>query len=141
MVKFLMFNLHGPLAAWGGIAVGERRGSDSRPTKSAVLGILAAAIGLERSDSTGHTMLDRCYGFAVHVDGSVWLLVDAGDVDVVLVGDFADNFLEDVLQRDHSHHLAELVDRQREVGLAPQKGIQLVLQAGGFGDEPGRRAQ
>ncbi|HXF55399.1 MAG TPA: type I-E CRISPR-associated protein Cas5/CasD, partial [Hyphomicrobiaceae bacterium] len=68
MPEFLIFRLYGPLAAWGDIAVGERRGSYSRPSKSAVLGLVAAALGIDRNDDDAHRALDGGYGFAVRVD-------------------------------------------------------------------------
>lgn len=48
--RFLLFQLYGPLASWGGIAVGDQRPSFDRPSKSAVVGLLAAALGLRRPD-------------------------------------------------------------------------------------------
>ena len=68
MPEFLLFRLCGPLAAWGEIAVGERRGSYDRPGKSAVLGLVAAALGIERSDEAAHRALHEGYGYAVRVD-------------------------------------------------------------------------
>lgn len=67
-MPFLLFRLWGPMAAWGDIAVGERRGTWNRPSRSAVLGLVAAALGLERSDRAAHERLERGLGFAVRVD-------------------------------------------------------------------------
>lgn len=68
MREFLLFRLHGALASWGEIAVGERRGSWSRPSKSAVLGLVAAALGIERHEEERQASLGTGYGFAVRVD-------------------------------------------------------------------------
>ena len=65
---FLLFRLYGVLASWGEIAVGERRGSWSRPSKSAVLGLVAAALGLKRQENDRHAALAAGYGFAIRVD-------------------------------------------------------------------------
>lgn len=46
--RFLVFQLYGPLAAWGSIAVGDQRPSFDRPSKSAVIGMVAAALGVKR---------------------------------------------------------------------------------------------
>jgi CRISPR system Cascade subunit CasD len=73
---FLMFTLEAPLAAMGDIAVGERRYGADRPAKSAVLGIVAAALGIDRSDEASHQALTRDYGYAVYVDKQSPLLVD-----------------------------------------------------------------
>jgi CRISPR system Cascade subunit CasD len=65
---FLLFRLYGPFASWGEIAVGERRGSWSRPSKSAVLGLVGASLGVERHEQARHAALASGYGFAVRVD-------------------------------------------------------------------------
>ena len=47
MGQHLVFLLHAPLGAMGGVAVGERRAGFDRPGKSAILGLVAAALGLD----------------------------------------------------------------------------------------------
>jgi CRISPR system Cascade subunit CasD len=68
VTSFLLFTLHAPLASWGEIAVGEWRGSWDRPSRSAVLGLLGAALGLLRGDAGGHDALAEGYGIAVRND-------------------------------------------------------------------------
>jgi CRISPR system Cascade subunit CasD len=68
MTDYLLFRLYGPLAAWGDIAVGEQRPSIPHPSKSAVLGLLAAALGIRRHQDEEHQALAEGYGFAVRVD-------------------------------------------------------------------------
>jgi CRISPR system Cascade subunit CasD len=63
----LAFTLYAPLAAMGDIAVGERRGGFDRPARSAILGLVAAALGLDRADEAGHAALDRGYRLAQRV--------------------------------------------------------------------------
>jgi CRISPR system Cascade subunit CasD len=75
-MDYLMFRLYGPLAAWGSIAVGQERPSDAHPSKSALLGLLAAAMGIRRSEHERHQRLAAVYGFAVHVNASGTLLRD-----------------------------------------------------------------
>jgi CRISPR system Cascade subunit CasD len=65
---FLLFRLWGPMASWGEIAVGERRGSWSRPSRSGVLGLVAAALGIDRNDTPAHQQLEQVLGLAVRVD-------------------------------------------------------------------------
>lgn len=65
MGSYLVFPLYGPLAAWGGIAVGEVRGSDMRPGKSAVVGLLSGALGWERTEQEKIDGLSRSYKLAV----------------------------------------------------------------------------
>lgn len=68
MSVFIVFRLYGPLAAWGDIAVGEARPTTMHPSKSAVLGLLAAALGIRRHEDERHRALRDGYAFAVRVD-------------------------------------------------------------------------
>lgn len=65
MTEFLRLTIFAPLASWGEPAVGEVRASWDRPSRSAVLGLLAAALGIRRDDETGHNRLDGSVGIAV----------------------------------------------------------------------------
>lgn len=67
-MDYLVFQLYGPFAAWGGVAVGEVRPSDTRPSKSAVLGLVAAALGIRRDQEEDQIKLMNSYGFGVKVD-------------------------------------------------------------------------
>jgi CRISPR system Cascade subunit CasD len=64
-VQFLVFQLQAPLAASGDVAVGQARVSSDRPGRSALLGLLAAALGVERNDEPAQAALRDGYGFAV----------------------------------------------------------------------------
>lgn len=68
MSELLCFRLFGPFASWGEIAVGEQRPSALRPTRSALLGLLGAALGLERSQDAEHLALSAGAAFAVRID-------------------------------------------------------------------------
>jgi CRISPR system Cascade subunit CasD len=68
MPSFLIFTLAAPMASFGGVTVGERRGSWERPSISALLGLLAAALGVDRSDEATHTALASGYRFAIRVE-------------------------------------------------------------------------
>lgn len=65
MPAFLLFDLAGAMSAWGEIAVGERRGSWDRPSKSAVLGLVAGALGYTREREDDHHALDEGLGFGL----------------------------------------------------------------------------
>lgn len=65
MPAFLLFDLAGAMSAWGEIAVGERRGSWGRPSKSAVLGLVAGALGYTREQEPDHRALDAGLGFGL----------------------------------------------------------------------------
>lgn len=64
-MEYLLFRLYGPMASWGEIAVGEMRHSDIKPSKSSVLGLLGAALGLPRDDEQSQQVLAQGYRFAV----------------------------------------------------------------------------
>lgn len=49
-MDLLLFQLAAPIGAFGAIAVGERRETATRPAHSALAGLLAAALGIERMD-------------------------------------------------------------------------------------------
>ncbi|MDA8084372.1 MAG: type I-E CRISPR-associated protein Cas5/CasD [Nitrospiraceae bacterium] len=66
-MEYLLFRLYGPLASWGEIAVGESRHSASYPGKSALLGLLAAGLGIRRDEEQRQAALAAGYRFAVKV--------------------------------------------------------------------------
>lgn len=76
MTDFLLLTLYAPLSSWGDIAVGEYRGSWDCPSRSAVLGLIAAGLGLERENQDAHDALDEGYGVAVRADLAGAPLVD-----------------------------------------------------------------
>ncbi|MDW7711430.1 MAG: type I-E CRISPR-associated protein Cas5/CasD [Deferrisomatales bacterium] len=82
MTDYLVFRLYGPLASWGDIAVGEVRPSATHPSKSAILGLVAAALRVDREQEATHHALARGYGFAVRVDSMGVPLVDYHTVQV-----------------------------------------------------------
>jgi len=51
-MRYLIFRPYGPLASWGEAAVGETRPTADHPGRAAVIGMLAAALGIERHDET-----------------------------------------------------------------------------------------
>ena len=55
----------------------------------------------------------------------------------MFVGNVADDLFENILERDEAQDHAIFVDDQREMGLALQKGLKLVLQACRIGHKPG----
>lgn len=75
-MDLLLFRLYGNLASWGEIAVGESRHSANYPSKSAILGLLAAALGMPRDDEAGQLALQSGYHIAVEVFSGGQLLRD-----------------------------------------------------------------
>lgn len=61
MTEFLVFQLYAPLASWGAQAVGQERPSEDHPGRSALLGLLAAALGIRRdNEDAQQTLRDAC---------------------------------------------------------------------------------
>lgn len=67
-MRFLLFTLYAPMGSFGEVAVGERRMSWARPGRSAILGLVAAAQGLKRTDETAHQRLETGLHYAVRMD-------------------------------------------------------------------------
>lgn len=65
MTDYLLLRLYGPMASWGEIAVGESRHSAVYPSKSALLGLLAAALGITRDDQQAQHALAHGYRFGI----------------------------------------------------------------------------
>ena len=66
MREYLVFDLSAPMGAFGSYAGHERRGSEIMPPRSAVLGLLGAALGIQRSDHDRQAALRR-YRVAVRL--------------------------------------------------------------------------
>lgn len=56
------------MASFGEVAVGERRMSWSRPGRSAIMGLVAAALGIDRTDHESHLNLEKGLFYAVRTD-------------------------------------------------------------------------
>ena len=76
MARYLTFALVAPLASFGAIAVGERRSGWDRPARSAVLGLVAACLGLDRADDGAQAALADQYGLALLCHAPGRLLAD-----------------------------------------------------------------
>ncbi|MFQ6144590.1 type I-E CRISPR-associated protein Cas5/CasD [Streptomyces seoulensis] len=66
-MSVLTLRLAGPLQAWGASARFTRRTTESAPTKSGVIGLLAAAAGIQRSDDDALSPL-AALRFGVRID-------------------------------------------------------------------------
>ncbi|MGW2826498.1 type I-E CRISPR-associated protein Cas5/CasD [Streptomyces sp. NPDC001443] len=67
MSSVLVLRLAGPLQSWGASSRFTRRTTESAPTKSGVIGLLAAAAGIERSDDHALAPL-AALRFGVRID-------------------------------------------------------------------------
>lgn len=66
-MKSVMLRLAGPLQSWGTQGRYAVRDTDSEPSKSGVVGLVGAALGMARDDGATLAQL-RALGFAVRVD-------------------------------------------------------------------------
>lgn len=82
MTEYLRFRLYGPLASWGDIAVGEMRHAVVAPSRSALLGLLGAALGIRRDDEAAQQALTDGYCFGVKLLAAGTLLRDYHTVEV-----------------------------------------------------------
>jgi CRISPR system Cascade subunit CasD len=80
-MQALVFTFAAPMMAFGEIAVDERRGTAPRPTRSALLGLLAAALGVDRADPRQQALAIG-YDMAVRTDRAGRLLADYHTVQV-----------------------------------------------------------
>lgn len=76
MHDYLIFQLYGPMAAWGDIAVGESRHSALYPSKSALTGLIAAALGIKRAQEQQQVQLTNSLMFGIQVLGAGSILRD-----------------------------------------------------------------
>jgi CRISPR system Cascade subunit CasD len=75
-MDYLLFRLYGPMASWGEIAVGETRHTAPYPSKSAIVGLMAAALGIKRDETEKQSQMQEGYAVAVEVYSKGTLLRD-----------------------------------------------------------------
>ena len=68
MPRYLILRLDGPMQAWGTHTYEDFRPSNLYPTRSGLLGLLAACLGIERADHAGQAALAASVEFSVRVD-------------------------------------------------------------------------
>lgn len=76
MTQWLVFRLEAPMAAFGEDPGNAARGTAQWPTKSALCGLVGAALGVLRGDSEGHRALANDYRFVIRADRVGTLLRD-----------------------------------------------------------------
>ncbi len=75
MNDYLVFRLYGPLCSWGDISVGDIRPSYSYPSKSAIIGLVAAALGVKRHEQEKQKELTKLI-FSVCINAPGVLIED-----------------------------------------------------------------
>ena len=64
-MRFLLFQIYAPLVSWGDIAVGGERLTNRHASKSAIIGLVAAALGIRREEDERLDLLAENIGVAV----------------------------------------------------------------------------
>lgn len=75
-MKFLLFQIYAPLVSWGEIAVGGERRSSRHPSKSAIIGLVSAALGIKRDEEERLNELTSALGVAVQLYSGGSVLAD-----------------------------------------------------------------
>ncbi|MCD6395931.1 MAG: type I-E CRISPR-associated protein Cas5/CasD [Spirochaetaceae bacterium] len=81
-MRFLLFQIYAPLVSWGEIAVGGERQSSRHPSKSAIIGLVAAALGIKREEEERLDSLSNNLGVAVQLYSGGSVLKDFHTVQV-----------------------------------------------------------
>lgn len=68
MNEYLILKLQGPMQSWGGHTYEDYRPSESFPTRSAVIGLLAGCLGIDRTDKQDILKLADSIEMAVRKD-------------------------------------------------------------------------
>lgn len=72
----LVFQYAGPIASFGTVATGEHRRTEASPTKSGILGLVGAALGVDRKDAEFFARAHKSLGFASRTEGNSTLFTD-----------------------------------------------------------------
>ncbi len=70
MPRYLILRLDGPMQAWGSHTFEDFRPSNLFPTRSGLLGLLGACLGIDRGDHAGLEQLAQSVEFTVRADGA-----------------------------------------------------------------------
>ncbi len=108
--KVLALYLDSPLQSWGYQSRFERRTSLSYPTRSGVIGLLCAAIGIDRRDGERLQRLDKSLGMEIYAFGVSSTLTDYHTVG----GGYDRRLLSQSIVRTADGKIGETVQTYRE---------------------------
>jgi CRISPR system Cascade subunit CasD len=86
VADFLLLRLEGPLQAWGDVALDPRRPTRAYPSRSALAGLLASALGWQHVEGERTTALQDALRYAVREDRTPRLLTDYQTADLGRIG-------------------------------------------------------
>lgn len=81
-MTYLIFDMYGPLSAFGDIAMGDYRPTFPHPTKSAIIGLVAGCLGIDREEESKLLELHNDLGIAILVFDTGTLLRDYHTIQV-----------------------------------------------------------
>ncbi|MDA3939067.1 MAG: type I-E CRISPR-associated protein Cas5/CasD [Spirochaetia bacterium] len=81
-MRLLLFQIYAPLVSWGEIAVGGERQSSRYPSKSAIIGLVSASLGIKRDEEDRLNSLSNNLGVAVQLYSGGSILKDFHTVQV-----------------------------------------------------------
>lgn len=85
-LTYLMLRLDGPLQSWGGVAMDPLRPSLSFPTRSALAGLVASALGWTYRDGQRTTALQDAIDYAVRQERAPQVLLDYHTANLDRIG-------------------------------------------------------
>lgn len=116
-MDYLVMRLYAPISSWGTLAVGEDRPTVNYPTRSAVLGLLGAALGIKRSEAQKLRDLASSIGIASKTYSEGTILRDYHTIQTPTAGKGVKFFTrKQELQRDKVETILSSRD-YREDGL------------------------
>ncbi len=86
MAEFLLIRLEGPLQAWGDVALDPRRPTRDFPSRSALAGLLANALGWQHMHGERISALQDSLRYAVREDRMPLRMVDYQTADLGRIG-------------------------------------------------------
>lgn len=126
MTDFLIIKLHGPMQAWGEHTFEGLRPSANFPTRSGVLGLLGACLGIRRNEPDRLQQLADSIGIAVRVDER--------NIRVVKITDYhtVKDARADYTGREKPHETIQtwreyLLDAQFSIALWARPGVVITL--------------
>ena len=84
MNEYLILRLKGVLQSWGGHTFEDYRPSNLFPTRSGLVGLLAACLGIDRKDLENQRALSDCFRYGVRIDETVNRFYKITDFHTVL---------------------------------------------------------
>jgi CRISPR system Cascade subunit CasD len=84
MNEYLILRLRGVLQSWGGHTFEDYRPSNLFPTRSGLVGLLAACLGIDRKDIVQQKALSDSLRYAVRVDESTYRFYKITDFHTIL---------------------------------------------------------